>query len=115
MDAGFHPLERVERLRDGYYAVFTVQGLELVLVQHDGVPHLLEGFCPHAGHPLARSRVVGGELRCDMHGYRFDLGSGACTYYTEGPCRGLQVYRPEARDGWLGVVLPPHGLVPAQA
>ncbi|MFO7325117.1 MAG: Rieske 2Fe-2S domain-containing protein [Pseudomonadota bacterium] len=103
--ATFHPLERADRLHDGYLRAFDVGGLHLVLVQQGGVPAVLEGYCPHAGHPLDGSRLVGGDLRCDMHGYLFDAHSGVCTYWTEGPCRGLKVYPCEVRGGAVGVLL----------
>lgn len=102
---GFHPLEHVANLRDGYVRAFDVNGRRVVLVQQHGVPSVLEGFCPHAGHPLGDSRIVGTDLRCDMHGYLFDLRSGVCTHYTEGPSRGLRVYASEIRDGMVGVLL----------
>ena len=105
MSRRFHPLERVERLRDGYLKGFEIDGLDVVLVQQAGQPSVLEGICPHAGHPFAGSRVKGGNIRCDMHGYLFDLRSGECTYYTEGPCRALRVYDCEVRDGMVGVLL----------
>jgi nitrite reductase/ring-hydroxylating ferredoxin subunit len=49
--------------------------------------------------------VRGNNIRCDMHGYLFDLHSGACTYYTEGPCRALRVYGWEQQDGVIGIRL----------
>jgi nitrite reductase/ring-hydroxylating ferredoxin subunit len=101
----FHPLERAANLHDGYVRPFEAGGHDLVLVQQGGVPAILEGICPHAGHPLGDGRIVGRALRCDMHGYRFDVHSGACTHYTEGPCRGLRVYASEVRDGIIGVLL----------
>ncbi len=103
----FFPLERAENLHDGYLKAFTVQGVDLVLVQRGGQPSLLEGICPHAGHPFADSRIVKGELRCDMHGYRFDTRTGECTYYTEGPCRALRVYPHALRDGVIGLLQDP--------
>jgi len=101
----FHPLERMENLHDGYVRAFNAGGCEVVLVQQGGVPAVLEGYCPHAGHPFGNSRMVGADLRCDMHGYRFDVRSGACTYYTEAPCRALRVYEWQVRDGVVGVLL----------
>lgn len=101
----FHPLERADRLFDGYVRAFEVNGSSLVLVQHRGQPSVLEGICPHAGHPLNAARVIGSDLQCDMHGYLFDVNTGACTYYTEGPCRALRVYGLEIRDGVIGVLL----------
>lgn len=101
----FHPLEREDRLHEGYVRGFEVGGRDVVLVQQGGRPAVLEGICPHAGHPFARSRIVGTDLRCDMHGYRFDVRSGVCTLATEGPCRALVVYDWEVRDGVVGVML----------
>jgi nitrite reductase/ring-hydroxylating ferredoxin subunit len=96
----FVPLEQVQNLK-----TFQIEGRDLLLVQQAGVPAILEGICPHAGHPFGDSRIVGSNLRCDMHGYLFDVHSGACTYHTEGPCRGLRVYLHELKDGFIGVVL----------
>lgn len=101
----FFPLERAENLHDGYVKTFVAAGRDLVLVQQGGVPAILEGICPHAGHPFTRSRIVGPNLRCDMHGYLFDAHSGVCTYYTEGPCRALRVYPHELRNGMIGALL----------
>jgi nitrite reductase/ring-hydroxylating ferredoxin subunit len=103
--ATFHPLDRIEHLRDGYLKTFVAGGIDVVLVQQAGVPSILEGICPHAGHPFSDSRIIGADVRCDMHGYRFDVRSGECTYYTEGPCRALRVYRHEIREGVIGVLI----------
>lgn len=105
MTARFHPLARVDQLHDGYLKTFEVEGIDVVLVQQAGKPSVLEGICPHAGHPFGNSRIRGTNIRCDMHGYLFDLQSGVCTYFTEGPCRALRVYAWEQRDGMIGVLL----------
>jgi nitrite reductase/ring-hydroxylating ferredoxin subunit len=102
----FHPLEQAEQLFDGYLKAFHVEGCDLILVQQGGKPAILEGICPHAGHPFANSRIIGGELRCDMHGNLFDVRTGLCTRYTEGPCRSLRVYAYAVREGVIGVLLP---------
>lgn len=103
--AAFFALERVGNLHEGYLKTFVAAGLDLVLVQQGGVPAILEGVCPHAGHPFANSRIIGPNIRCDMHGYLFDAHGGECTYYTEGPCRALRVYPHDVRDGYIGVLL----------
>jgi nitrite reductase/ring-hydroxylating ferredoxin subunit len=109
--SSFHRFELQSALHDDYRRVFTVQGQDLLLLQHAGQLHLLENTCPHAAYPLHEGLLAGDTLRCPMHGYLFDLHSGACTSYTEGPCRGLYRYELSAEDGWLGVRLP---LVPLQ-
>lgn len=104
--SGFHPLALQSDLHDGYRRVVTLQGQELLLLQHAGQLHLLENTCPHAAYPLHESQLIGDSLRCPMHGYLFDLHSGACTYFTEGPCRGLYRFALLVQDGHVGVQLP---------
>ncbi len=55
-------------------------GTELVLFRAvDGVPALLDAYCPHLGTHLGHGGTVdAGGLRCPMHGWRFDT-AGACT------------------------------------
>ena len=101
----FHPLARMDQLHDGYLKTFEVEGVDVVLVQQAGRPSVLEGVCPHSGHPFGNSRVRGANIRCDMHGYLFDLQNGVCTYSTEGPCRALRVYEWEIRGDYIGVWL----------
>lgn len=44
----------------------------------DGPVSAFEDRCPHRLAPLSIGSVVGGELRCGYHGWRFD-GTGSCT------------------------------------
>ena len=103
---GFLALELQSSLHDQYRRVFAIQGQELLLLQHAGQLHLLENTCPHAGYPLHAGQLADNVLRCPMHGYLFDLHSGACIEYTEGPCRGLYRYALLTEDGKVGVQLP---------
>ena len=73
---GFWPLELQSSLHDGYRRVFRVASQELLLLQHAGQLHL------------------------------FELHSGACTYSTEGPCRGLYRYALSTEGVQVGVQLP---------
>lgn len=110
--SGFLALERQSALHEGYRRVFTVAGMELLLLQQAGELHLLENTCPHAAYPLQDGQLVDGALRCPMHGYLFDLHSGACIYHTEGPCRGLYRFAVQVEAGQVGVQLP---LTPLQS
>lgn len=49
-----------------------------VLVRLGGRLRAFPDRCPHRRVPLSAGRVVGEELECRYHGWRFD-GSGACT------------------------------------
>ncbi|MDR0781521.1 MAG: Rieske 2Fe-2S domain-containing protein [Pseudomonadales bacterium] len=100
----FVPLVPLSHLHDGFRQVFTLDGVDYLLLQHEGRRYLLENDCPHAAYPMAQGKVVDGALRCPMHGYLFSLDTGACTYYTEGPCRGLQRLDLVEQGGQVGVL-----------
>ena len=53
----------------GTFALFRVDG-ELLCV---------EAFCPHLEGPLFQGSVVGGEVTCPWHLWRYDLRSGRRT------------------------------------
>ena len=68
-------------------------GMDLVLWRDlDGEPRALPAACPHRGASLAGGRVVGGELECPWHAFRFD-GRGRCTTM---PCEGPDARVPRA-------------------
>ena len=56
-------------------------GQDLVVFRgHDGQPHVLDAHCPHLGaHLGVGGRVVGNELECPFHAWRF-AGDGQCVH-----------------------------------
>lgn len=61
--------------------------------------HALDAVCPHRGGPLADGLVADSCVTCPLHGWRFDLRSGAAL----GPHPGVGVHEVLERDGelWL--------------
>ncbi|MDQ6669745.1 MAG: Rieske (2Fe-2S) protein [Chloroflexota bacterium] len=57
---------RQVRAGDHWYALANV----------DGVLHAVDNNCPHSGGPLARGKLIGRELECPWHGWRWDVTSG---------------------------------------
>lgn len=54
----------------------VVEGRELVLVLHEGVPYALLNECSHGAVMLSEGDVVDCSLQCWLHGARFDLATG---------------------------------------
>jgi nitrite reductase (NADH) small subunit len=54
------------RAGDRWYALANV----------DGVLHAVDNNCPHNGGPLSKGTLVGRELVCPWHGWRWDVASG---------------------------------------
>ena len=58
--------------------VIEAEGHEIVILRVDGEFHAFDNACPHEGNPLVEGEVLGDVLECAYHGWRFDLGTGAC-------------------------------------
>ncbi len=101
----FFPIDFLDKLHDGYQKAVSIKGRELLLIQEKGSHYILENICPHAGYPMVNGKIIEGQIRCPMHGYLFSLVNGACTFVTEGPCRGLHTYQPVIRDNQIGLML----------
>jgi cytochrome P450/nitrite reductase/ring-hydroxylating ferredoxin subunit len=54
----------------------AIDGVELVLVQSSAGLRAYEARCPHQGTLLSEGDIVGGELVCRAHGWRFDVATG---------------------------------------
>lgn len=61
--------------------------------------HALDDACPHRGGPLADGLVADSCVTCPLHGWRFELASGAAL----GAHPGVAVHEVLERDGelWL--------------
>jgi nitrite reductase/ring-hydroxylating ferredoxin subunit len=86
--------------RDGR-AVVEVGGTEIAVFVVDGEAHAFANACPHEGNPLHEGDILGDTLTCAYHGWKFDLGTGACLFGDE-PAR---VYRAQI-EGEEVVVIP---------
>lgn len=65
--AAILPGQSAEIVADGrIFAVFNV----------DGVFHVLDGICPHAGGPLGKGMLRGNVVTCPWHGWQFNVVSG---------------------------------------
>ncbi len=61
------PGQSAEVVADGrIFAVYNV----------DGVFHVIDGICPHAGGPLGKGTLRGNIVTCPWHGWQFNVSSG---------------------------------------
>ena len=85
----------------GDRAVVDAGDRKLVVLPVGGDVHAFDNACPHEGNPLVDGEVLGDVLECAYHGWRFDLGTGACLVGDE-PARR---YPTELVDGELRIRL----------
>ena len=77
-------------------------GHELALFRFAGEICALDGKCPHRGGSLGEGTVEDGTVFCPLHGWQFDLRTGACLDNPDRPARSLPV---RVVDGQIQVQL----------
>src|SRR5579863_6202688 len=81
----------------------NVNGVNLILVWHEGRPVACERACPHEQADLSGGHISAGRLVCPHHAASFDLNDGAIS---DGwSSRPLRIYpvRLEQREVWVQV------------
>jgi len=68
----------VEELADGKSAFVTVDGVDVALFRRGEEIFAIGNECPHQGGSLCDGWVDGDIVTCPLHGWEFDLRSGAC-------------------------------------
>lgn len=71
-------------------ALVEVEGTQVAVFVVDGRVHAFANACPHEGNPLHEGEILGDTLTCAYHGWKFDLGTGACLSGEE-PARVFRV------------------------
>ena len=64
---------------EGTGKALTVNGVEVAVFRRGDRLWALANACPHAGGSLAGGELDGDEVVCPLHGYRFDVRTGACS------------------------------------
>jgi nitrite reductase/ring-hydroxylating ferredoxin subunit len=77
-------------MADGNLCVARIGGSIAVISNH----------CPHSGGPLGQGMVEDGKVICPLHGWAFDIGTGATDEDDE---LRVHVFESEVRDGALFV------------
>ena len=57
---------------------FTIKGRRIAVFNDDGNFRALNNTCAHAMGLLGRGRVKNGVVVCPVHGYAYDVKTGAC-------------------------------------
>lgn len=72
----WHPVARSIDVTDSPHGV-ELLGEQLVLARLDGTLTAFQDRCPHRLAPLSAGTIIGGQLQCAYHGYRFAV-DGRC-------------------------------------
>jgi nitrite reductase (NADH) small subunit len=94
---------RVEDIPAGLGRAFQVAGQAVAVFRsRTGSVFAVANRCPHRGGPLADGMMVGDQIVCPLHAFRFDGRTGACDQ--AGTC-GVPTYPVEVTGGVVRITL----------
>jgi ferredoxin-nitrite reductase len=73
------PMLRADEIAEGAAKLVRVKGDEMAVFKNNGKLYGIQNICPHEGGQLCKGWIEGGEVVCPLHGYKFDLKTGACS------------------------------------
>jgi len=88
----FFTVGRAEDLPEGAGAIIELDtGAELALFNVAGCLYAIENFCPHRGASLADGELCDHTVACALHGWQFDVRTGACLTEAESDIETYEV------------------------
>ena len=72
------PRIAVQEIAEGRGKLVRMGGEEMAVFKSDGRLYGIQNICPHEGGQLCNGWIDGGQVVCPLHGYKFDLKTGAC-------------------------------------
>ena len=78
-DTGFVRVADVSEIPPGEMKAVKVGIQEVLLVNVNGVIHACDNWCNHQRYRLSAGDVDGEEVRCDLHGSKFNVITGEAT------------------------------------
>jgi nitrite reductase (NADH) small subunit len=69
-------LTEAATISPGQSAEVVAEGRIFAVYNVDGVFHVIDGICPHAGGPLGKGTLRGNIVTCPWHGWQFNVSSG---------------------------------------
>ncbi len=86
------PLARLSDLQPGRALRVAAGEHHVALFLLDGQVFALDDRCPHKAGPLGEGHCENGQVFCPLHGWAFDIRTGACADVPSRPARCLPVH-----------------------
>ena len=98
------PLCTLDDIAVGLGRSFDVGGTSVAVFRgREGQVFAVEGKCPHKGGPLADGMLIGEQVVCPLHAYRYHGTSGECDQ--PGAC-AIEAFPAEVQNGTVYVTVP---------
>jgi nitrite reductase (NADH) small subunit/3-phenylpropionate/trans-cinnamate dioxygenase ferredoxin subunit len=102
--AEYVPVAEVNSLAEGQGRSIHVRGREFALFHLEGQFYAIDNTCPHRAAPLGAGYLERGCVYCPMHGWQFDVKTGACINVPDRPVRS---YRTQVANGQVMIEIEP--------
>jgi nitrite reductase/ring-hydroxylating ferredoxin subunit len=73
------PTLDAREITEGSAKLLRAGGEEMAVFKSNGQLYGIQNICPHEGGQLCNGWIDGGEVVCPLHGYKFNLETGACS------------------------------------
>ena len=103
--AEFHKIAGADEVAPGEIRQYTVEGRYVALCNVDGEFHAFEDICTHQFAYLSEGEISGPEIRCPLHGARFDVRTGEAKSLPA--VKPVPVHEVKVEDGHVYVALNP--------
>lgn len=78
----FTKIGEVRQFREGRGRTVRVGGREIAVFRRGDRFWAMDDKCPHMGASLSMGRLVGDDIECEWHHWKFDLATGHNAYKT---------------------------------
>jgi len=103
--SNYFPAADAGSISPGHGRTVNVHGREFALWNIGGQFFCIDDECPHRGGPLGAGTMQDGEVFCPLHGWGFDVRTGACS---SRPDRPVRTYPTRIVDGQVQICLEPN-------
>lgn len=101
----FHKIAATGEVAPGEIKQYRVEDRPVALCNVDGEFHAFEDVCTHQFAHLSEGEFVGSEIKCPLHGAKFDIKSGAAK--TLPAVKPVPKHEVKVEDGNVYVALNP--------
>lgn len=90
----------VKTLPPGYGRTVHLKGREFAVYNLGGEFYAIDDICPHRGGPLGAGYLENGQVFCPLHGWAFDIRTGACL---SNPSKAVKSYPTRVIDSQVQI------------
>jgi nitrite reductase (NADH) small subunit/3-phenylpropionate/trans-cinnamate dioxygenase ferredoxin subunit len=93
----FTKIGELRQFREGRGRVVRVGDREIAVFRRGDRFFAMDDKCPHMGASLSMGRLIGGDIECEWHHWKFDLSTGR-NAYKEWACVAIHEVRVQGED-----------------